>query len=283
MSHWIVMGVLLAVTYVSFSLVNAHESRTMRVSFLDVGQGDSILVQSPTGTYTLIDAGPNGAVLNPLGLEMSLFTRTIDLIIGTHPDGDHVGGFPDVLSRYRVKHVVYQGMEHDAPAADAFEQALIKWRLAGANRVVDEPHRGDVYDLGGGAYLTVLYPDRASEGDDTNMFSVVARLQYGDTSFVFTGDAPQEVEEHLISLDGAHLQTNILKLGHHGSKTSSSEAFLKGTAPDVAVISRGCDNSYGHPHKEVIDRLDTLHITYVDTCKEGTISFVSDGVTVVQE
>jgi competence protein ComEC len=283
-AHWIVVGLLFCFVIVASANIYEIAPERLRVSFLNVGQGDAIFIQSPTGTQTVIDAGSNGAIIKELGEVMPFFDRSIDLIIGTHPDGDHVGGFPDVLERYDVARVVYGEMQHDAPAADAFEQALIKWRLTKAGRVVVEPHRGDVIDLGGGAYLTILYPDRApQEGDETNDFSIVALLRYGDTSFLFTGDAPHYVEDYLVALDGDSLNVNVLKLGHHGSRTSSSEQFLQTTKPETAIISRSCDNTYGHPHKEVTDRLLFLQIPFLDTCREGTIVFVSDGKAVMRK
>lgn len=271
---------LAAVCCALFLVVTLHArafSEVLTIAFLDVGQGDSIYIESPTGVQVLVDAGKDAAVLRALGKVLPPFDRSIDMVIATHPDGDHVGGFPEILRRFDVDAVVYQEMHHDAPAADAFEQALIAWRLRRDGRVGWEPHRGDVYDLGGGVYLTILFPDRKEENGDTNDASIVALVQYGDTRVLLTGDAPAHVEEYLASIDADALDVAILKLGHHGSNTSSSASFLAQTSPEVAIISRGCDNQYGHPHRDVTERLAHFSIPALDTCDEGTIRFVSDG------
>jgi competence protein ComEC len=272
---------------VVWNAVFAHASQKLTVAVLDVGQGDSIYIESPTGTQVLIDSGANRAVLRQLPKVMPYFDTSLDMIMGTHPDGDHIGGFRELLDRYTTSRVVYQHVPHTAGPADAFEQALVKWRLkkegANASELVVEPHRGDVWDIGGGAYITVLYPDRLGDSDDTNRGSMVVRVVFRDTAFMLTGDSPQEIEEYLVSLASnaeSDLHSQVLKLGHHGSKTSSSPAFLAAVHPDVAIISRGCDNTYGHPHKEVLDTLLELKIPFLDTCTEGAIVYESDGVSV---
>lgn len=280
--------------------VYAHRQGVLTVAFLDVGQGDSIYIESPTGTHVVVDSGATRVVLRRLREVMPLWDKRIDMIVGTHPDGDHVGGFPDILGYYDVGTVVYQHVEGlRASPADAFEQALVKWKLRREVRSekregsdgskltsqnsplisgsVVEPHRGDVWDIGGGAYIQLLYPDRAGDPDDTNAGSVVARVVYGDTSFLLTGDAPQEVEEYLVGLYGEQLHSNVLKLGHHGSRTSTSPNFLSAVQPSYAIISRGCDNTYGHPHKDVVELVQNFKIAALDTCIEGTVAFTSNG------
>jgi competence protein ComEC len=271
-SLWVVAAVLATASLVLWNKIYWLQQRMLTVSFLDVGQGDAILITSPTGRHVLIDGGPDRTVLSALGSSLPLFDRTIDVVIGTHPDGDHVGGLVDVLQRYTVGGVVYQGMKHTAPDALAFERVL-KGRIPAAIL----PHRGDVIELGDGAMLTILYPDRTARGEDTNEYSVVARATYGSFSVLPMGDAPQDVEQHLIALDGRKLHSTIIKLGHHGSKTSSSEEFIGYVHPDVAIISRGCANTYGHPHKEVLDILSRFSVPSYDTCLHGTITINADG------
>jgi beta-lactamase superfamily II metal-dependent hydrolase len=144
-----------------------------------------------------------------------------------------------------------------------------------------------VWDIGGGAYLVVHYPDRVGNADDTNAGSAVVSVVYGTTRFLLTGDSPQEVEEYLVALDGTkennQLKADVLKLGHHGSRTSTSPAFLTAVQPTWAIISRGCDNTYGHPHKEVLDLLAGFKIPTLDTCAEGSIVFESNGERVYRK
>jgi competence protein ComEC len=221
---------------------------------------------------------------------LPLFDTSLDMIIGTHPDADHIGGFADVLQRYSVRRAVYQHVDNTPGPADRFEQALVKLRLQneslGFADTITEPHRGDVWDIGGGAYIVVLYPDRRGNSDDTNAGSMIVKVVYGSTSFLLTGDAPKEVEDYLVNLyedkKESLLKSDILKLGHHGSHTSSSDIFLAAVHPSYAIISRGCDNTYGHPHKEVLESLKNFNIPSLDTCKEGTIVFESDGEGVVR-
>ena len=137
--------------------------------------------------------------------------------------------------------------------------------------------RGEKINLGGGAYIDVLFPDRDVSGLDTNTGSLVAKLIYGESSMLLTGDSPENIEQYLIRLDGQRLKSDVLKVGHHGSKTSTSIPFLGYVSPQYAAISVGADNSYGHPNKETIDALNQFEVETYRTDKEGTIRFVSDG------
>lgn len=263
----------------SFSAKTPRQSGGLSVSFLNVGQGDAIFIESPTGVQVLIDAGGGREVLRALSRVQSWFDRSVDVIIATHPDQDHIGGFPDLLARYSVSQIFYSSVDDDGSDARAFARAVSGEVQSGA--VEKTAKRGDMIDIGGGAKLEVLFPDRDVSGIETNTGSIVARLTYGDTTFLFTGDSPSSIEKYLVRLDGAKLHAAVLKVGHHGSRTSSSEEFIDAVSPSFAVISRGCDNSYGHPHKEVVERLAAHAIQILDTCTEGTITFVSDGVDVL--
>lgn len=249
----------------------------LTVSFLDVGQGDAILVEGPTGNTMLIDAGKTAAVLRALGKELPFFDRTIDVALATHPDMDHIGGFAPVFERYRVPVLLESGVESDTPVDDGLRAAA----ASQGTRIV-EARRGMVVDLGGGARFSVLFPDRDMDGAETNDASIVGVLAYGDSEFLLTGDAPESVERHLVALDGRNLDVDVLKAGHHGSDTSTSPEFASVTSPDYAVISAGKGNPYGHPHKEVIDALGAVGAAVVGTYDEGTIVFESDGSAVTR-
>ena len=139
---------------------------------------------------------------------------------------------------------------------------------------------GEVIDLGGGAYLKILYPDSAPKGKDTNEYSVIAKLYYGNSTFLFTGDAPTDVEQFLAKTDGKELKSNVLKVAHHGSRNSLSPEFLSAVSPIYSIISAGKDNRYGHPHKEIIDFLNSINSDILGTYDMGDIVFVSDGQTI---
>ncbi|MCI0566165.1 MBL fold metallo-hydrolase [bacterium] len=251
------------------------EKTEMTVAFLDVGQGDAIFIESPSGNQMLIDGGKGTAVLKELGNVMPFYDRSIDVVIATHPDEDHIGGFPEVFERFDIASFFEPGIAGETGAAEALVSSV-----QSENAQAYEVRRGDRINLGGGAYIDILFPDHDPRGLETNDASIVARLTYGDTSFLFTGDSPEKIERYLLGIDHDSLDSDVLKVGHHGSKTSSDEAFLAAVSPDYAIISAGKDNRYGHPHKEVIDALAALSIPVLGTYEEGTIIMESDGANI---
>ncbi len=251
----------------------------LTVTFLDIGQGDAIYIESPTGKQVLIDGGIDRSVLADLSKVMPLFDRTLDVVIATHPDKDHIGGLPFVFSRYKVAHILDPGLTETTDTYEFYSEK-VQEEMKGSYAIHQEARRGSVIDLGGGAELRILFPDRDMDGvTDTNNASVVAQLVYGETEVMLTGDAPKSVEEYVVMLDGTALQSDILKAGHHGSRTSSGQKFIDTVNPEYAIISAGCDNSYGHPHKETIETLTAASTTILTTCEEGTIVFTSDGTS----
>jgi len=233
---------------------------------LDVGQGDAILVIAPDGSQTLVDSGRGRDVLRSLGRAMPFFDRTIERIVITHTDLDHVGGFPEILRRYRVEAAVLTGVQHDLPAYRALLHLL---REKGIPVIV--PRAGDRLDLGGVA-ADVLWPTKDLFGavvKDTNATSIVLRVG-GGSGALLTGDIPASVEKAIAARGSP--RAAVLKLAHHGSKTSSSELFLRGVAPRLAIVSAGRRNSYGHPHRIVLDRLVALGIAVQNTALQGDIA-----------
>jgi competence protein ComEC len=236
------------------------------------------LIQGPTGVEVLVDGGPSAAVLSQLGTKMPFWDRSLDAIVATHPDADHVTGLTSVLDRYVVGAILESGVEDKATKAWAnFVRASNDEIASGATHV--RVLRGTRLNLGGGAYADVLYPDRdVAHVTDTNEGSVVLHVVYGASSFMLTGDAPQDIEEHLVEQDGEALKSAVLKAGHHGSKGSSALEFLAAVAPEYGVFSRGCNNRYGHPAPETMAVFKSLAIPTFDTCLHGTITFHSDGM-----
>lgn len=270
---YIVIASSVALAWMAYEQVptTAGEMAPLVLAFLDVGQGDAIFIQSPTGTQVLIDGGINRDVLAELALVMPFFDHSLDVVIATHPDKDHIGGLPHVFERYQVAHIIDPGLED---TSDAY--ALYADRLKAEGATYRTAERGDVIDLGGGAYLRVLFPDGAFAAKDKNDASVIVQLVYGETEVLLTGDASDDIERQLIALD-AHLESDILKAGHHGSKTSTAQEFLDVVDPEYVVVSAGKDNSYGHPHDEVVERLVAASTTILVTFEEGTIVFESNG------
>ena len=249
----------------------------LHVHFLDVGQGDAILVVSPEGAKALVDGGPHvqGAT-RALGRYLSGRDRDLDLVVLTHPDEDHLGGLPEVLHRYDVDAVADTGMASTTAP-------YLQWQ-----RAVEEeaPRRvmaiqGRTIALGPSTFLQVLNPEgpsRAGMSSDLNDASVVIRLVHGGVSFLLTGDIESEAEGRLLR-SGQDLRSTVLKVSHHGSRSSSGAGFLAAVVPRAAVISAGADNPYGHPHSEVLQRLVAMlpEERVYSTALHGDVEFVSDG------
>jgi competence protein ComEC len=278
----LVLTTLLVACISIWSAVYAQTpSGTLKVAVLNIGQGDSIYIEGPTGVQILVDAGPNdGSVLRELPKVMPLFDHSLDAVVATHPDADHIGGFIDVLKRYDVGKFVEPGIIDTTATYKTLEQEVIDGNIP---RYV--ARRGMVLDLGGGAQLRVLYPDLdvTHYTNRTNDGSIVAHLVYGKTSVLLTADAPIAVEDHLMSISTTtgpdSLQSGILKVGHHGSQYSTSDAFVAAAHPQVALISVGAKNKYGHPTQRVLDTLATAHVPVLRTDEVGTIEYESDGET----
>lgn len=273
---------LFLILTVLLSVVAANSTdKQLTVTFLDVGQGDATLIETPSGTQVLIDGGQPRTVNRPLGRQLPFYDRSLDVVIATHADADHIGGLVDVLADYRVDLIATPSRPNDTAGYRFFQQAAAaEVDNAGARAL--KLTRGDVIHLDDGAYLVTLFPLKEHQPDDLNDSSTVFKLIYGETSLILTGDSSQDIEEYLASIDGGFLQADVLKLGHHGSDTSSSNIFLSAVSPAMAVVSAGADNSYGHPSPAVMQRLSNLEIETVCTCDEGDVQFQSNGMDILR-
>ncbi|OHA88620.1 MAG: hypothetical protein A3C70_03420 [Candidatus Zambryskibacteria bacterium RIFCSPHIGHO2_02_FULL_43_14] len=269
----LVLGTLvLSNIFVWLAVYEKRPSDILTVYFLDVGQGDAILIDSPRHGRALIDGGKNRKVLTELGGILPFADKKIDVIIATHPDADHIGGLPEVVSRYDVGLFLEPGVESDNTIDDE-----LKKRVEEKNISSLLARRGMVINFGDGVRLQILFPNQDVSNWETNRASIVARLVYGDSSFLLTGDSPIAIENVLLSLDSENIDADVLKAGHHGSHTSTSLAYVEAVSPEYAIISAGKDNTYGHPHKEVLDILSKLGAKTVSTIDLGTIKFETDG------
>ncbi|MBU1091835.1 MBL fold metallo-hydrolase [Patescibacteria group bacterium] len=270
--RYLVVGFLFAcVIFVWYAVF--YESRNgLAVYFLDVGQGDSIFIQAENGNQILIDGGQNKSVLNQLSKVMPFYDRVIDVVIETHPDGDHIGGLVEVLNRYDVGLVMESGVKSDSAIYKELKNIIGRKNIT---EILGK--KGMRMNVGEGLFLDILFPVSDASEMESNSASIVARLVYENTSFLLTGDSPQAIEKYLASVYKDNLDVDVLKVGHHGSKTSSSEIFIGYTSPEYAIVSVGADNRYGHPSQEVLDILKKLEVKVLRTDEMGTIKIKSDG------
>lgn len=274
-----ILGIFVGTTcFLALSVIlffSYNDTQTLTVAFLDVGQGDSIYIEAPNGNQVLIDGGPDRSVLAQLGKQMRFYDRSLDLVIGTHPDKDHIGGLLNIVQDYQVLGYMSPGIIADTGLAEALEKLITEKDV---QHIFAERGMRIFLDKRTGVFMDVLYPDHdVSQISDKNEGSIITRLVYGETSFVFTGDAGVSVERDLVREVSDVLDSDILKLGHHGSRTSTSKEFLQATTPEIAIISAGNDNRYGHPHEQVLANLREFSIPYLGTYEEGMIVFESDG------
>lgn len=272
----LVLGGLLLAAILGGLAVGQLPDGRLRVSFLDVGQGDAILITTPLGQQILVDGGPSPAALTAaLGREMPFWDRSIDLVVMTHPDADHITGLATVLERYQVG----TWLDNGSGDEDAVYLACLDLLAEGgvARHVASDGLRAD---LGQGLTLEVIHPPAeafAGAGASSNNNSLVQRLTWQQISFLLTGDLEAEGERSLLR-SGHDLAADVLKVAHHGSGGSSTGEFLAAVDPDYALISVGADNRFGHPESAVLQRLEQLgSVTVLRTDKQGTVTFVTDG------
>lgn len=262
---------LLALAFIMGGMIfYAKNSRDLAVIFFDVGQGDAILV-SQGGNQMLIDGGKNGKIiLEKLGRYIPFWDRTIEAVVATHPDQDHIGGLIDVIENYKVDTVIETKAQSDSQTFLAWEEA----EKSGHSQIL-EAIKGLTVKFSEGTEAQIIYPFYPVESpnkSNANQHSIVMKLKSGENSFLFTGDLPNDKEFELIS-DKFVEDSQVLKVSHHGSKYSTSEKFLNAVNPKEAVISVGKNNMYGHPAREVLDRLLKHGIKIFRTDEIGDIVY----------
>ncbi len=273
----IILSLLLALNILAWIVVfDLSKIQPLEVVFFDVGQGDSIFIETPEKQQILIDGGPGSAILEKLGKEMPFYDNTLDLIILTHPEKDHLTGLISVLKRYKVENILWTGIKRDTSESKEWERKILEEK---ANIKITQAGQRILWESDSHSFMEILYPLENLEGqefEDSNETSIVSRLVFGEKSFLFTGDIRKSEEKALLE-QRANLDSDILKVSHHGSKTSNSKEFVEKVSPEIAVISLGKENSYGHPHQEVLDILEDYGIKILRTDQNGDIKIISDG------
>jgi len=270
-----IVAVLVAIPIFSLSYEAPQE---LEVDFLDIGQGDAILIKTPFGQNVLIDGGPDNAVIKRLSENLPFWDKRIDLMILTHPHDDHVTGLIDVIKRHKVEKILYTGVIHTAPNCLEWLELIRDCDIPLI--IIDRPQ---IINLGEECYLDILYPQESLLGKEVNNLnnsSIVAKLVYGKTKILLAGDIELEVEQELLD-SNIDLSAEVFKADHHGSDTSNSQEFLEAIKPEIVVIQVGSDNDFGHPSRRVIKRLERIGARVFRNDLDGTVKLVSDGERVI--
>jgi competence protein ComEC len=275
---YLILPLTIAVCVVFSAAAKAKPDFLMHVDFLDVGQGDSIFIETYLGTQILIDGGPGDLVVTELSKQMPFYDRSIDLLILTHPDADHVSGLSDILKRYKVKKVLMTDVSAPTATYNEFLRLI-------EEKNVEKIHAqmGERIWLDNATVFDVYYPpdDVELQGLSTNNTGIIGKLIFGKTEILFTADADSIVEDLIRS--EYDLSADILKVGHHGSKHSNSMEFIKEVNPQYGVIQVGAQNNYGHPTKEAMDNLRAANVKVFRTDLDGTVEFTSDGTNLYKK
>lgn len=269
----------ISIFYIIYIAYIFAPGKFLKIKFLDVGQGDSIFLETPSHKKVLIDTGKDGAVLSKLGEILPNINNEFEIIIATHDDADHIGALPLILEKYKVKILLISLSESVNP----LWQEVLRVAKEKNVQIKNIEQVGEI-NFNDGVKIKILFPIKNMNGiENGNDASIVTQVIHGRNKVLLTGDLPQTGELFLISLYGENLKSDILKLGHHGSDTSTHVEFLAKVKPQVGVVSAGKDNTFGHPHRSVIELLEKFKIDVLETAKEGNINFESDGINMWRE
>lgn len=261
-------------------IIEIDRADFLEINFFDIGQGDAIFIKAPKNYQILIDGGPTTLILEKLQKEMPPYDKTLDLIILTHPDKDHLFGLNEVLKTYKVENIFWTGVDSEIEGFKEWKELLKNEINEGAKVfIADAPQKIIISDL----IFYVLYPTDNLAGrkiENLNDTSIVSKLVFGENSIFFTGDISNSIEEKIIqecslssSLEQENLDSDILKVSHHGSKYATSNDFLENVSPEIAIISVG-KNSFGHPSEETLKRLENFNIRVLRTDQLGDIKII---------
>lgn len=261
--------IFLSILIIISLLIGCDKKSLLSIHMIDVGQGDSILVQTPTNKNILIDGGDEDSENIIISYLRQKRIKTIDIIIATHPDSDHIGSLDNVIKKFNVNSIY---MPEQSTDSEAYQNLINS--CTDKNLAIQYLYKDDVLNIDNNINIYVLSPSYIQE--ESNLNSIVFKLTFNNNSFLFMGDAEEENEKEILRSFELN-NINFIKIGHHGSNSSSSLEFIKKINPDIAAISCGYKNQYGHPHKEVIDNLKQSHVSIYRTDRIGDIVFYSDG------
>lgn len=272
--NWILALVLIGSLNLA-SYINAWNNDLLEIYILDVGQGDAILIKTPSNKLILIDSGPDGSVLDRVASKIPRWVKKIDVLVLSHPHADHIGGFKEIMNKYSFDYLLISRVKYESKVYSDFIN-----KISEKSAVVIPARAGRVLNIGDGVSLNVLYPFTDREGigsSNLNNESVVLTLEYDMFKMFLGGDIESGVERKISLYMGDEIQSNALKISHHGSNTSTDPLFLDLVNPLVSFISVGEGNKYDHPDPVVIRRLEKKSIKYYRTDVNGTLSIITDG------
>lgn len=266
-----ILLVLLTANGFVWASVSLNRNHQLVVKVYDVGQGDSILIQTPDDYKILVDGGPNNRVDDYLNTDLALNDRSIDLLVLTHPQADHMTGLIEAIKRFQVKKVITSNVKNDSAQFKLWTDTL-----KNAHLTPEYVYAGESISLADQVTLKILWPDSPNpQVTNLNDAAVVMKLSYGNFDMLLTSDADVVTQPYT----GTVNHVEVLKVPHHGSKTALKEDFLAKLQPDVSVISVGAHNSYGHPNNQLLELLNKDSKKVFRTDKNGTVTFVSNGTT----
>lgn len=261
--------IFLSILIIISLLIGCDKKSLLSIHMIDVGQVDSILVQTPTNKNILIDGGDEDSENIIISYLRQKRIKTIDIIIATHPDSDHIGSLDNIIKKFNVNSIY---MPEQSTDSEAYQNLINS--CTDKNLSIQHLYKNDVLNIDNNINIYVLSPSYIQE--ESNLNSIVFKLTFNDNSFLFMGDAEEENEKEILHSFKLN-NINFIKIGHHGSNSSSSLEFIKKISPDIAAISCGYKNQYGHPHREVINNLKQNHVSIYRTDRIGDIVFYSDG------
>jgi competence protein ComEC len=275
----IFLGIFLGSIYIFYNYYHYQKNNDLEVSFIDVGQGDAIFIKTPEKHQVIIDFGSSQGI-NDLNKKIPWWNKKIDLAIITHPHDDHIIGLIQIIKNYKVRNIMYTGIIFDSPAYLELLKEIEK-----KNIPLLIPQKNQSIKLGKDCNLDILFPWESflnKEIDNLNNSSIISQLSCQNSKFLFMGDAEIEVENEILK-KGINIKSNVLKIGHHGSITSSQQEFLEKVDPQIAIIMVGKNNKFNHPSLRVLKRLEKLKIKTFRTDLDGTITIISDGKNIYEK
>lgn len=270
----VLLTLVLANSFIWFGFFQEDRGNTLKIAFLNIGQGDAIFIQAPNGNTMLIDGGPDRSLLRELSKEIPFYKHSFGVMMVTNPDADHYAGFIDLLEfGYQVGEFLEPGTISKTPTWQRLTTLVDQHHIP---KILARKGMKIMLDQKRNIYVSIIFPDKDVSTWKSNDGSIVAKLVYDKTSVMLQGDSTAKIEKYLVS-EHEDVQAQILKAGHHGSKTSTTDVYVKAVSPTYAIISAGLNNKYGHPHKKTLDILKENNVEPLITFKLGTIEARSDG------